>query len=660
VVVIGIYAYTAHSGVLLSGSLSAADNHYNLLVQGFRAGQLNLKKGVPVGFAQLSDPYNPAQNARYQFAPYGMLDMSYYKGKLYIYFGVTPALALFWPYVAVTGHYLSYAAAGMIFCAIGFLTSVGLLCALWRRYFAEISVLVVAAGIVALGLATGAIIMLGRCKPNEVTISCGYAFTMLALAAIWKALHLPSRRIPWLVTASLAYGLALGARPNLLLGGVALLSPVLQAWRERQRVWKSFLAAIGPIALIGLGLMLYNQVRFDNPFEFGLRYQLAPTPQLGMRFFSLRNLWPNLSRYFLQSVPWNSRFPFVDMAGMPPFGVLIDIPFVWLALAVALERRDRSTRSCLTLFMAILAILFGLNALPLGLLAFVEGRYVVDVLPTLILLATTGVLCLERGLSEYPGWRRGARWCWSLLLAFSVVFNLLASVGACALSDFDLGVALMRRGNAREATRQFQRVLRLEAEWAEAHNDLGIALSEQGRLQEAIEQYQQALRINPDHARVHYNLGLALIQSGKTQEAITHWVQALRLEPDYTDAHYNLGLVLQKLGRTHEAIDHFEQALRIEPHHALAHNSLGATLLEQGKLQEAIDHYEQALQIQPNFAEAHYNLGVALEQAGRRQDAVQHYEQALHIQPDFVQAQNALARARTVQSASTPTAEKSR
>ena len=138
--VIGVYAYMAQSGALESLSLNAADTYYNLLVQGFRAGQLSLKKEVPPGFAQLADPYDPAANALYRTPPYRMHDLSYYKGRLYLYFGVTPALILFWPYVALTGHYLFHRQAVAIFCAMGFLASVGLLRALWRRYFAEVSV----------------------------------------------------------------------------------------------------------------------------------------------------------------------------------------------------------------------------------------------------------------------------------------------------------------------------------------------------------------------------------------------------------------------------------------------------------------------------------------------------------------------------------------
>ena len=116
-------------------------------------------------------------------------------------------------------------------------------------------------------------------------MSCGFAFTMLALAAIWCALHEPKRQVLWLLLASLAYGLAIGSRPSLLFGIIILLMPVAQAWRaatepgSRRRVGLLLVAAVGPVMLIGLGLMLYNTLRFDNPFEFGWHYQLTGSYQ---------------------------------------------------------------------------------------------------------------------------------------------------------------------------------------------------------------------------------------------------------------------------------------------------------------------------------------------------------------------------------------------
>jgi Flp pilus assembly protein TadD len=622
-VVIGVYVYTAHSGYDASRSLSAADNYYNLLAQGFRAGQLSLKKEVPSGLAQLSNPYDPAANSSYE-----VLDLSYYKGKLYLYHGVTPAVVFFWPYVAVTGHYLLQKDAVLIFSVVGFLASVGLLIAVWRRYFEEVGVYVVAAGGLALGLATCTLLLLARSDVWEVAVSCGYALTMIAIGAIWCALSKPEKRCRWLAAASLAYGLAVGARPNMLFGTLIVFGAVVTARREHQKLWVPLLAAAGPITLIGLGLTIYNELRFDSPFEFGNRYQLAAVQQLTTRFFSLRYLWFNFRVYFLGPVHWSSRFPFVHeiplpsaplghMGGSQTVGVLTNVPLVWLALATPLAWRGRPLEfaSALRRFVRILVILFGSSALTLCLFVATQGRYEVDFLPALVLLAVIGILSVERSLSDRPFWRHAARWCWSILLLFSVATNLLASVQCCAKSDFNLGVVLDRAGKA----------------------------------EDAIKQYEQALRLDPEYAEAHNNLGTALMKQDRREEAIGHYEQALRLKPDYGVAHINLGIALRQVGRVQEAISHYEQALRISPNSADAHYNLGNALVQAGRVQDAIKHWQQALQINPDLADTHYNLGIALETLGRIQEAIQQYEQVLHIKPDFAEAQNALVRVRAGQ-----------
>jgi tetratricopeptide (TPR) repeat protein len=488
--------------------------------------------------------------------------------------------------------------------------------------------------------------LLSRCDVYEVAISCGYAFTMLALGATWKALHEPKRRGWWLAAASLAYGLAVGARPSLLFGAVILLVPVAHAWREprklsgeRRRIWALLMAATGPILLIGLGLMLYNILRFDNPFEFGLRYQLSGQRQVTLRFFSLDYLWFNFRVYFLEPARWRAHFPFVHEIAMPhpppghggeetPFGVLTNIPLVWLALAMPLAWRNRSEQAGSTLrwFMIATVMLLGLCALTLGVFCGANLRYEVEFLPALVLLAVIGILSLERvltptlapirdrgqesGQADHPIWRRATRWGWGLLLGFSVVFNLLVSVEHCA----------------------------------EAHFNLGNVLLQQGKAAEAIAQNEQALRLNPDYAEAHCNLGAALEQVGSVPESIAHYEQALRLKPGFAEAQHGLGNALLQAGKVQDAIGHYEQALRLDPDYAEAHNNLGVALIQVGRVQEAILHFEQALRLKPDFAEAHYGVGIALERAGRVREAIGHYEQALRIRPDLTQAQNALLR----------------
>ncbi|HVM60698.1 MAG TPA: tetratricopeptide repeat protein [Verrucomicrobiae bacterium] len=649
--VIGIYAYAARTGYVLSARLDAANDYYNLLVQGFRAGQLNLKYPVPPGLAQLADPYDPVAHSHL-----GVLDMSYYRGKLYLYFGVTPAVMIFWPYVALTGRYLSQRDAAVICCIVGFLTSVGLMCGIWRRYFAGVSVGVVAAGAVALGLVTLTPSLLARCDVWEVPISCGYAMTMLALAGIWKALHEPEdrKRSGWLAAASLAYGLALGARPSLLLGAVIMLAPVALAWRERRTVMAPLLAAITPIVLIGLGLMLYNALRFDNPFEFGMRYILSGDRRATPQPFSPRYLWFNVRVFFWEPARWSGRFPFVHEIAVPPlpagyasverpFGILTNVPVVWLALAVPLAWRGRSDESCsiLRVFVMTVAVFFGISALTLCLFCAAASRYEFEFLPALALLAVMGMFGVERVLWDRPAWRRAARWGWSLLLLFSVAFNLLASVERCGEAHFNLGFALAQTGQAQEAIGHYEQALRLKPDFAEAHFNLGNVLFQAGKAPEAIDHYEQALRLKPDFAEAHFNLGDALFQAGKVQEAIDHYEQALRFKPDFVKAQRNLGNALLRVGNVQRAIGCYEQALRMRPNDAATHYNLGLALEQSGRAQDATEQFEEALRLTPDFAEAQFNLGNALVEDGRAEEATAHWEEALRLKPGFVGAHEA-------------------
>jgi tetratricopeptide (TPR) repeat protein len=660
---LGFYAWTARPDVRQMYDISdPADAYYNQLVRGFRNGQLNLKREVPPGLVKLADPYDSVANAPYR--DFGLHDTSYYKGRLYLYFGVTPAIVLFWPYAVLTGHYLFHRQAVAIFCGVGFLASVALLCALWRRYFSEVGGAVLAACALTLGLVTCVPVMLQRPDVWEVPISCAYAMVMLALLGIWYALHDPARQCRWLAAASLAYGLAVGARPTVLFGAVILLAPVVHAWTpvpgHDGRRWfiaaRLLAAAVVPLSLIGFGLLLYNYLRFDNPFEFGLHYQLVDNRQRTMaHMLSPNYFWFNFRVYFLQPIHWGGSFPFAEGIKVPPapagqlgvegpFGVLSNIPFVWMAVAVPLAWRGRmlAERSALCWLISAVMVLGGVSALTIFLYPGACARYQVDFVPALVILAVCGVFGLERALAAKPRWRTLARWVWITALVFSVTVSLLVSVQRYAEERFYAGRDQLGMGRLKEAMVCFEQALRIRPDYAEAHFSLGNVYIQSGRLSDAMAQYEAALRLNPDFAKAHNNLGTILLNiPGRLPDAIVQFQAAVRINPDYANAHYNLGNALLDMpGRLPDAIVQYEAALRINPGYADAHNNLGTVLLDMpGRLSDAIAQFQAALRINPDYADAHNNLGKALLNVpGRLPDAIAEFQAALQINPDSVEA----------------------
>ena len=87
---------------------------------------------------------------------------------------------------------------------------------------------------------------------------------------------------------------------------------------------------------------------------------MGPLRQDTGQQFSLHYLWFNFRVYFLEPARWSGRFPFVREIALIPwppgyhgvgektFGVLTNIPLVWLALAVPSPRWLQSALSTVT------------------------------------------------------------------------------------------------------------------------------------------------------------------------------------------------------------------------------------------------------------------------------------------------------------------------
>ena len=363
--------------------------------------------------------------------------------------------------------------------------------------------------------------------------------------------------------------------------------------------------------------------------------------------WSVRWVGYNFWAYFLGPAGWCAQFPFVQDIKLPtlpvghgvdehPFGVLTNLPVVWLAAAVPLAWRGRSAevRGILRGFIAAVVLIFATRVLTLCFFRSTSARYEMEFCPALVLLAVLGTLGLERAVAGRPAWRRASRWAWGLLLAFSLSFSLLAGATYYAEYHRVLGIVLYGRGQTEEAIHQFQQALVLKPDSVEAHSNLGVAFGGKGQIEQAIHQYQEAVRLKPDFAEGHYDLGTALGKKGQVGEAIRQYQEALRLNPDYAEAHNSLGAALDDQGQTDEAIRQYQEALRLKPGYAEAHNNLGLALVAKGQSDEAIRQYRQALRLKPDYADAHINLGVAFGRKGQIGEGIVQLREALRLKRD--------------------------
>ena len=379
-------------------------DYYNLLVDGFQEGHLHMKAEVH------PDLLSPDKQVRLR-APY-LLDASLYHGRYYLYFGVVPALLLFWPYAALTGHDCPANLAVLLAAVGALLFSVRLFADARARYFptARAWLDVTAVGLLALG--TGLPVLLVSGGMYEVALAWGgLSFAVMAWC-LFRALHSERRAVAWLILASLAYGLGVGCRPTLFLLGPLLPVVAWLAPGDRRRDWLRRLGAIViPAGAIGLGLMLYNHARFDSPVEFGLNHQVNALSGTGQALQSAAFVPANVKWYYLTLPTLSAYFPYLYPhsgyplpAGYYPGSEPTHGQFLLVLLAagsaVAVARQRPAVPRPLGWFLGVLGFSFAVMLLVTATFCYRSSRYVVDFQPAVVLL-----ILLMLGLA-FPG---GAR-----------------------------------------------------------------------------------------------------------------------------------------------------------------------------------------------------------------------------------------------------------
>jgi tetratricopeptide (TPR) repeat protein len=155
--------------------------------------------------------------------------------------------------------------------------------------------------------------------------------------------------------------------------------------------------------------------------------------------------------------------------------------------------------------------------------------------------------------------------------------DLIESGRAFADAHQLLGLAYHMVGRSERALESFDRALKLNPRYVEAHIHRGIVLGDLGRAGEAEEAFEAAREfgggdragVQEHHAaklaNMHADLAEAYVQAGALSRAIEQYQAALQLGPTYHDLRYRLGQLLLESGRSLEAREELQRVVEARP-----------------------------------------------------------------------------------------------
>jgi tetratricopeptide (TPR) repeat protein len=166
------------------------------------------------------------------------------------------------------------------------------------------------------------------------------------------------------------------------------------------------------------------------------------------------------------------------------------------------------------------------------------------------------------------------------------------------------GNKCMEQGADAEAIGIFERLLQIDPRHAIALNNLGAALSRLSQYREAEKYFRAAIKERPDYADAYSNLGMSCRCRGYFDESEKSLRRAVKLNPRHVDARTNLGVTLILLNRIREAKGHFNKVLKARPRSAEALFGMGQIAYMEGRFEESERTLKRALQVSPKMPAA--------------------------------------------------------
>jgi tetratricopeptide (TPR) repeat protein len=217
-------------------------------------------------------------------------------------------------------------------------------------------------------------------------------------------------------------------------------------------------------------------------------------------------------------------------------------------------------------------------------------------------------------------------------------------------------------GNLNLAAREYQEVIRLRPDIAEAYASLGLVYNAQGKYADSSRALAKAEKLKPSLPGVSLYLGIDYEKERQAGLAVPQLTEAVRLEPSNKQAHIWLNRALWDDGRTQAALEHLKQTSGLFPDDPALLLDLGEAYRKAADLgiarvlsgakgtpmvdqvfgdiyrderawENALAHYYRALDQDPHWQGVHFGLGEIAFHREKLDAAAQEYHRELELNP---------------------------
>lgn len=223
------------------------------------------------------------------------------------------------------------------------------------------------------------------------------------------------------------------------------------------------------------------------------------------------------------------------------------------------------------------------------------------------------------------------------LLHTITISLLLFTVSSCS-EDLNSIEKLYEKGNYEEAVSELNAYLFFHVTDLKALHIRARSYEELGEIEKARSDYERIIDLDSDYAQAFAGLGKILFEQKKYKEAELYLLRAATLDYEDFDILYLVGRTHLMLEKYESAENFLEMAKDLNPKFAKVYYYQGMARALRGDVLGCAASFNSYVQLEPDNNVGKYNRGFALMKAGYIEWALDDFEAVLKANPNHIEA----------------------